>query len=112
MTQGVPLVDLDDGDVRQVSRGRDDGLVHRPGPFRRADEQQVARPEALRLGVTGAEGKGQQCQKLFHTATLLSRKQRFYSSSGCWPSWAFHIHSVIFMSVKTAVKEDSSGEQA
>ena len=35
-----------------------------------------------------------------------------YSSSGCWPSWAIHAHSVIFISVKTAVKEDSSGEQA
>ena len=35
-----------------------------------------------------------------------------YSASGCWPSWAFHMHSVIFMSEKTAVKEDSSGEQA
>ena len=33
-------------------------------------------------------------------------------SSGCWPSWAFHAHSVIFMSEKTAVKDDSSGEQA
>ena len=36
----------------------------------------------------------------------------YFSSSGCCPSWAFHIHSVIFMSEKTAVKEDSSGEQA
>ena len=35
-----------------------------------------------------------------------------YSSSGCWPSWAFHMHSVIFISVKTAVNEDSSGEHA
>ena len=33
-------------------------------------------------------------------------------SSGCCPSWAFHMHSVTFMSVNTAVKEDSSGEQA
>ena len=33
-------------------------------------------------------------------------------SFGCWPSWAFHMHSVIFMSEKTAVKEDASGEQA
>ena len=37
---------------------------------------------------------------------------KVYSSSGCWPSCAFHMHSVIFMSVKTAVKDDSSGEQA
>ena len=35
-----------------------------------------------------------------------------YSSSGCWPSWAFQAHSIIFISVNTAVKEDSSGEQA
>jgi len=34
-----------------------------------------------------------------------------WTSSGCWPSWAFQAHSVIFMSEKTAVKEDSSGEQ-
>ena len=33
-------------------------------------------------------------------------------SSGCCPSCAFHAHSVIFMSVKTALKEDSSGEHA
>ena len=33
-------------------------------------------------------------------------------ASGCWPSWAFHMHSVIFMSENTAVKDDSSGEQA
>ena len=32
--------------------------------------------------------------------------------SGCCPSCAFHAHSVIFMSVKTAVNEESSGEQA
>ena len=32
--------------------------------------------------------------------------------SGCWPSWAFHAHSVIFISEKVAVKDDSSGEQA
>ena len=32
--------------------------------------------------------------------------------SGCWPSCAFHAHSVIFMSENTAVKDDSSGEQA
>ena len=35
-----------------------------------------------------------------------------YSASGCWPSWAFHMHSVIFISVKTAVNDESSGEQA
>ena len=35
-----------------------------------------------------------------------------YYSSGCCPSWAFHMQGVILMSVKTAVKEDSSGEQA
>ena len=32
--------------------------------------------------------------------------------SGCCPSCAFHAHSVIFMAVKTAVNEESSGEQA
>ena len=36
----------------------------------------------------------------------------YYFLSGCWPSWAFQAHSVIFMSEKTAVKDDSSGEQA
>lgn len=35
-----------------------------------------------------------------------------YSLSGCCPSWAFHAHSVIFISEKMAVKDDSSGEQA
>ena len=35
-----------------------------------------------------------------------------YSSSGCWPSWASHLHSVSSIWVKTALKEDSSGEQA
>ena len=35
-----------------------------------------------------------------------------YSSSGCWPSWAFQAHSVTLMSVNDAVKEDSSGEHA
>ena len=35
-----------------------------------------------------------------------------HSLSGCWPSCAFHIHSVIFISVNTAVNDDSSGEQA
>ena len=38
--------------------------------------------------------------------------ESLYSASGCWPSWAFHIHSVTFMSENTAVKEESSGEQA
>ena len=33
-------------------------------------------------------------------------------ASGCCPSCAFQAHSVIFMSENTAVKEDSSGEQA
>ena len=32
--------------------------------------------------------------------------------SGCCPSCAFHAHSVIFMPLKTAVNEESSGEQA
>ena len=35
----------------------------------------------------------------------------YYSLSGCWPSWAGHAHSVIFISEKSAVKDDSSGEQ-
>ena len=34
------------------------------------------------------------------------------AQSGCWPSWAFHAHSVIFMSVNTALKLESSGLQA
>ena len=34
------------------------------------------------------------------------------TQSGCWPSWAFHAHSVIFMSVNTALKLESSGLQA
>ena len=42
----------------------------------------------------------------------INREFTSYSSSGCWPSWAFQAHSVIFISVNTAVKEDSSGEQA
>ena len=37
--------------------------------------------------------------------------QIFYQS-GCCPSWAFHAHSVNFMSVKTALKDDCSREQA
>ena len=32
--------------------------------------------------------------------------------SGCWPSWASHLHSVMAISVKTAVKLESSGLQA
>ena len=35
-----------------------------------------------------------------------------YSSSGCWPSWASHLHSVSSILVNTALKEESSGEQA
>ena len=35
-----------------------------------------------------------------------------YSSSGFCPSWAFHAHSVIFISVNTAVKLESSGLHA
>ena len=87
------LVDLDDGDVRQVSRGRDDGLVHGPGPFRRADEQQIARPEALRRRLAGAEGEGQRpdCQALagggdaysFHRWFITTRRYAFFVSSHC-----------------------------
>ena len=36
----------------------------------------------------------------------------FYSLSGCCPSCAAHMHSVTFISEKTAVNDDSSGEQA
>ena len=36
----------------------------------------------------------------------------FYSLSGCCPSCAAHMHSVTFMSEKTAVNDDSSGEHA
>ncbi len=32
--------------------------------------------------------------------------------SGCCPSWACQAHSVMANSLKTAVKEESSGEQA
>ena len=35
-----------------------------------------------------------------------------YSSSGGWPLWAGHLHSVRLMSVKVARKEEASGEQA
>ena len=35
-----------------------------------------------------------------------------YISSGCWPSWANHLHPVNSIFVKTALKEESSGEQA
>ena len=35
-----------------------------------------------------------------------------YSSSGFCPSCASHLHSVIAMSVKVALKEESSGLQA
>jgi len=41
-----------------------------------------------------------------------SRQAETQFQSGCCPSCAFHAHSVIFMSVKTAVNEESSGEQA
>ena len=36
----------------------------------------------------------------------------FYSLSGCCPSCAAHMHSVTFISEKTAVNDDSSGEHA
>ena len=32
--------------------------------------------------------------------------------SGCWPSCAFHAHSVSCMLLKTAVNDESSGEHA
>ena len=35
-----------------------------------------------------------------------------HASSGCWPSWAFQAHSVILISVNTAVKLESSGLHA
>ena len=35
-----------------------------------------------------------------------------YSSSGCCPSCASHLHSVISIFVKVALKEESSGLQA
>ena len=34
------------------------------------------------------------------------------SSSGCWPSWAGHLHSDSSMWVNTALKDESSGLQA
>lgn len=41
-----------------------------------------------------------------------SDRQTRICQSGCWPSCAFQAHSVIFMSVKTALKLESSGLQA
>lgn len=62
-------------------------------------------PKFALLSVT--EGKGPRSDEIPGECPAFN-----YSASGCWPSWAFHMHSVIFMSEKTAVKEDSSGEQA
>ena len=52
-------------------------------------------------------GTAQPCAGFPYTASTFS-----YFSSGCCPSCAFHAHSVIFISVNTALKLDSSGLQA
>ena len=51
-------------------------------------------------------------QEIISTFANTHSNLNFQSASGCCPLWAFHWHSIICISVNTALKEDSSGEQA